>query len=1371
MEKPEFDKKYNALDKVDREMLQITALIYEPTMITELLKCITQCGFLKELKHQEKLKAIRKFEHHFMDSVESKLFINRDIIDFIVKDHCLKNPALNFYREQISSMYPVKENRYNFFRDNYDINRIIRDFRIAFLADDKNELEQVFKLNEDAGRKGSTRAALYLGLFHSKFSTGLMQQIPDEYKLKILEAFYNAQQLKEVVSYIEEHAGTIQDVALRSQMFDMLADAYFRRGELEKLSGLIKKKDVTPGFYSPSIQFLQGNITKAKKLYISEIQNKLGRSKRMYCPPGIHGVYFVLAMLATEEFDDYFLLSAINKGTKDNGDVYQVFKAYVGLKTGDDNYLNIDFNYYHFSLYETPAACLLMWMIDKELLHEKRLKDLAESKKFAKRADCEYLAYQYHTVLTLVDKKYKPSPDEEKEYANLSNKYMSNKYLDLSTLFKEEAEWKKSFKLLKNIALESGARKVAKGQSERLVWLVRHGGSCLSFYPKEQVIGKDGKWSKGRPVALKRMMFDKVNCMSPIDKQIAACISKEQFSTWGRYYDIEYVLNTNKAMPYFLKHPYLFLNDSPTTPVELYKEELQLIVKKRDREFEISFPHDFETEGILVIRETPSRFKVIEVTDIQMRIAKALGKEHKLVIPKETGPELKSIIGGLSAMITVHSDIKGGGDAKIASIKADTKPHIHLLPVGEGVRAEFFVRPFKDTGQYCKPGQGGKTVISEVKGKQKQAIRNLSKEIDSAAHIISRCPSLAVRGNYNDVFNFETPEECLEALLDLQEIKDDITIEWPEGETLRVGRKYSMSDMNVAITMSDDWFDIDASIKIDEDIVLSMQQLFESASRSRFVELSNGEFVALTNDLRHKIEELLSYTYSAKGKPKIHPLNVLAVDELLGDFNAKYDKHWKKQLKKAEDSLSFQPELPSTFQAELRPYQLDGYKWLSRLANWGVGACLADDMGLGKTIQALAVILERASTGPTLVVAPASVCINWINESNKFAPTLNTILFGPKDRKEVINNLKPFDLIVCSYGLLLQESELISEVQWTTTVLDEAQAIKNFKAKRTKAALDLKSEFKLITTGTPVENRLSELWTLFNFLNPALLGTQQDFSAKFAVPIERDNDTKMRNSLKKTVRPFLLRRTKNQVLEELPPKTEINISIEMSTEESAFYEALRRSSVAQIESMKDKKGGAVHLRILAELTKLRRACCHPALITKEINIESSKLSMFIEIVNGLIGNMHKALVFSQFTGYLSIIRDTCDKMGIKYQYLDGATSMKERQKRVDAFQAGDGDIFLISLKAGGVGLNLTAADYVIHMDPWWNPAVEDQASDRAHRIGQQRPVTVYRFVTKGTVEEKIIALHKSKRELVDSLLDGADISGKMPANELMALIN
>ncbi len=1048
-------------------------------------------------------------------------------------------------------------------------------------------------------------------------------------------------------------------------------------------------------------------------------------------------------------------------GTKENDPVFYVLNAYLNAEIGNDNDLNEDISYYEFSPETTPLAYLMMFLINGKLIDNDKLQQFHSLRNSFTVALCDYLVYQYHTVALLIDKKYKPLADKKLET-------LAHEYLDISTLFKPEDEWKKALKRLKHIVGQGQSVVVSK--PERLVWLVNYRYSSLNFNPREQVISKSGKWSKGRPIALRRIMQCDVNSMSAIDRQIASCISEEQLSTWGRYYETNYFLDAEKAMPHFMKHPYLFLEDSPTTPVELVKDDIQLIVKKKQGHFDISFSQKFDKHGVQVIRETPSRFKIIEVTETQLKIAKALGKKHRLTIPKETESELKNIITDLSSTIPIHSDIKSGGDAKIATTTADAKPHIHLLPVGNGIRVEFFVRPFKNTGSFCKPGIGGTTIIEEVNGKKKQANRNLKKEKKAAEAIIAQCPSLAVRGSSDDIFNLESYEECLEVLFDLQHAAGNSVIEWPEGEKLRIRKQYSLTDMDVAISTSNDWFNLDASLTIDEHSVLDLQQLVERVKDSRFIELSNGEFIALTNELKHKIESLSDFTYSSKGTSNIHPLNVLAIDELTQDINAKCDNRWKTQLKKAKNALSFQPELPSTFQAELRPYQRDGFNWLSRLANWGAGACLADDMGLGKTIQALAVILEHAANGPTLVVAPLSVCFNWINEAAKFTPTLNPILFGCDNREDVIKNLQPFDLLICSYGLLLQESDLISSIHWQMTVLDEAQAIKNFKAKRTKAALNLKTNFKLITTGTPVENHLSEFWSLFNFINPGLFGTHQEFTAKFAVPIERDQNTKIRNVLKRMVQPFLLRRTKSQVLDDLPPKTEINLTIDLSKEEAAFYEALRRNSVANIENAKQQEGGAVHLKILAELTKLRLACCHPELITKGIQIESSKLSMFAEIVNDLMRNNHKALVFSQFTSYLSIIRDYCDKQNLSSQYLDGSTPIKERQKRVNEFQSGTGDLFLISLKAGGSGLNLTAADYVIHMDPWWNPAVEDQASDRAHRIGQQHPVTVYRFLTKGTVEEKIIALHKSKRELVDSLLEGAEMSGKMSADQLLSLM-
>jgi SNF2 family DNA or RNA helicase len=315
----------------------------------------------------------------------------------------------------------------------------------------------------------------------------------------------------------------------------------------------------------------------------------------------------------------------------------------------------------------------------------------------------------------------------------------------------------------------------------------------------------------------------------------------------------------------------------------------------------------------------------------------------------------------------------------------------------------------------------------------------------------------------------------------------------------------------------------------------------------------------------------------------------------------------------------------------------------------------------------------------------------------------------------------------------------------------------------------LDGDFKIITTGTHVENHLGELWNIFNFINPGLLGSHDSFNERFAIPIEKNNSLERRKALQKLIKPFILRRRKNQVLDELPAKTEIVLNVEMSTEERSFYESVRQDALQRIESdagdVQDKR-----FRILAELTRLRLACCHPKLVNPSIPLNSSKLELFGEIVEELIENKHKALVFSQFTKHLAIIEEYLISQNIKYQYLDGSTSGKQRQERIDDFQRGNGDIFLISLKAGGTGLNLTAADYVIHLDPWWNPAVEDQATDRAHRMGQQRPVTVYRFVTEDSVESKILKLHETKRDLADGLLEGSEGSGKMSAEQLMDLI-
>jgi SNF2 family DNA or RNA helicase len=631
----------------------------------------------------------------------------------------------------------------------------------------------------------------------------------------------------------------------------------------------------------------------------------------------------------------------------------------------------------------------------------------------------------------------------------------------------------------------------------------------------------------------------------------------------------------------------------------------------------------------------------------------------------------------------------------------------------------------------------------------------------------------------NYEWHVDDPEDCLMLVETLQGIEQQVDggvrIEWPAGVKFKVTRAYGAADFKLTTQSSGDWFVAKGGLQLDEGTVIDMARLieFSRSSGGRFVPLGEGGFVALTEDLRRRIDEFAGLGETADGGLKVHALAAGALEEIAEGTNWTTDKTWAARLKKVREAETLEAELPSTLSAELRAYQGDGFRWLARLAHWGAGACLADDMGLGKTVQALALLLRRAPEGAALVVAPTSICALWADEARRFAPTLNVQIFGgatqASERAQQVADAGPFALIVCSYTLLQQEIELFSAREWHTVVLDEAQAVKNFATKRAQAVFSLKAGFRIATTGTPVENRMDELWTLFRFLNPGLLGTRERFNERYAAPIERGRDGRARSRLRRLVRPFILRRTKSEVLTELPPRTEIVISVEPDARERAFYEALRRDALAAIE------GGAQPLaqrrfQVLAQLMRLRRACCDPRLAVPDSGITGAKLEAFTMIVEELVANRHKALVFSQFTGYLALLRGELERMGVSYQYLDGSTPAPERARAVAAFQKGEGEIFLISLRAGGTGLNLTAADYVIIADPWWNPAVEDQAASRAHRMGQERPVTVYRLVVKNSVEERIMAMHQDKRALAEGLFAGEDFGGAVSVDELVRLM-
>lgn len=462
------------------------------------------------------------------------------------------------------------------------------------------------------------------------------------------------------------------------------------------------------------------------------------------------------------------------------------------------------------------------------------------------------------------------------------------------------------------------------------------------------------------------------------------------------------------------------------------------------------------------------------------------------------------------------------------------------------------------------------------------------------------------------------------------------------------------------------------------------------------------------------------------------------------------------------DFRSVQPAVPPRgLQAQLRPYQLEGLSWMQFLREFGLHGLLADDMGLGKTLQTLSHLLTEKEAGradlPSLIVAPTSLLRNWLAEAARFTPDLRVLVLHGVDRKSDFRRMGRHDVVITSYPLLVRDEERLRAQEWHVVVLDEAQNIKNFKAKAAQVAGALKARHRVCLSGTPMENHLGELWSLFHFLMPGFLGDRETFRSYFRNPIEREQDGARQSQLAARVQPLLLRRTKDAVARELPPKTEIVQVIDLSKAQADLYETIRAVMDKRVREAIAAQGiERSQIVVLDALLKLRQVCCHPALLKQESARgldESAKTSFLMDdLLPELVEEGRRVLMFSQFTEMLKLLEKRLSQAGIAYVQLTGDT--RDRETPVRRFQKGEVPVFLISLKAGGAGLNLTAADTVIHYDPWWNPAVEAQASDRAHRIGQTKPVFVHKLICRGTIEERIVEMQRHKAALVEGLLSG-----------------
>jgi superfamily II DNA or RNA helicase len=606
-------------------------------------------------------------------------------------------------------------------------------------------------------------------------------------------------------------------------------------------------------------------------------------------------------------------------------------------------------------------------------------------------------------------------------------------------------------------------------------------------------------------------------------------------------------------------------------------------------------------------------------------------------------------------------------------------------------------------------------------------------------------------------------------------------------------------DLQVQINESEtDWFDLKAVIRLDTleiPFVRFRQHILEG--RREFV-LPDGRLIILPMEWFARFRNLISFSTAENDLLKLGKQHLSLLEDSLKQYSGVLAGKIKKLLD--PDHIEYHP-VPEGIRARLREYQQAGYQWMLHLHHQSLGGCLADDMGLGKTLQALTLMqqvmdkgkqnqtLANAKPGdlqlslfsntgsqtgksvPSLVIVPTSLVHNWLNEIAKFAPGIRAGFYGGPNRRDFRFYYDSLDLVIASYGIVRNDFEELEKLDFLYIVLDEGQVIKNPRSKIYKAIIRLRAAHRLVLTGTPIENSLTDLWAQMNFLNPGLLGTYEFFRNEFMVPIEKEKNEHSQNALKTIISPFLLRRTKKEVAPELPDVMEQLIWCDMPEDQSSFYET-EKSKVRNLilENIRTVGMEKSSILILQSLTRLRQIASHPALVEVTYESGSGKYQAILDNLHNLLAEGHKALVFSSFVKHLNLFTTYCDAAGISYELLTGET--RNRQEVLESFQQSDQTrVFFISLKAGGFGLNLTAADYVFLLDPWWNPAVEEQAISRAHRIGQDKKVFVYRFISKDTIEEKILRLQEKKSKLAEILVNGSISLKDVTAEQILEFLS
>jgi hypothetical protein len=880
-------------------------------------------------------------------------------------------------------------------------------------------------------------------------------------------------------------------------------------------------------------------------------------------------------------------------------------------------------------------------------------------------------------------------------------------------------------------------------------------GQPEALIPRIQSLDKAGRLSAGRQVKVQAILRGTVAEAIRQDVSVAEALANWTMGPPAM------VVSPAHVMRALAGHPNVI--DPLGRPLVIRERRAGLRLRRAGDGLLVQSFAPSASDAVRVV--SPGLVEVVSADDATLDLLSVVGEE--LLVPQEGVEAFLTLIPALRERVQIddHAGVLDGA-AVAEPLAGETRPVLQLRPAKGGAAVRVCVRPAGAVGPALAPGDGPDELMLRVEDVLQPVLRDRAEELRRLDELRALIPALdgLEPGQERDL---PDPWAALELLEAVAAVGHRAGVEWPEGKPLRIRARVGLRDLKLRWGAgSGDWLSAEGGLSLPTGENIDLESLLaalRSGSRG-FVPLGEGAFLALSAELKQQLERLdrARRLGAAAEGVQVHALAMGALRGLLE--NSVLTPEADARLARLQAAAEAPINLPAALAARLRPYQMDGLRWMARLCTLGVGALLADDMGLGKTLQSLALLSARAAEGPALVLAPASVVGGWVDQAAAFTPWLKVHRLD--DLAKGALKVGPGQVVVCSYGLLPHHGERLAGVGWATLVIDEAQAIKNADTQRHQLVTTLRAEARLALSGTPVENHLTELWSLSEVLNPGLLGPADGFRRRFAEPIA-EGDDEARDQLRGLLLPLVLRRTKGEVLPDLPPRIDITVPVQLSPEEAIAYERLRVAAVDEIAAQ-----GADPMRVLVALTRLRQAACHPSLVDPGLaGLPSAKLDALGELLDHLVENDHRALIFSQFTAHLDRAQALLEARGLAWHRLDGAVPARERDRRVKAFQAGEGRAFLISLRAGGAGLNLTGADHVVHLDPWWNPAVEDQASDRAHRIGQTRPVTIYRLIAQGTIEDKILRMHAEKRALADQLLAGADGAASLGVSELVALIS